>query len=221
MLEQVVEGDERRGLRVVSENVLGTRIESRWYAAYTRSRHEKSVAHLLQRKQVDTFLPLYGTVRRWENGDHRVELPLFPGYTFVRISLVNRLRVLEVPGVVRLVGFGGTPTPLDDEEVESLRQAISSGLNAAPHPYLTIGRRVRITAGALAGREGILVRRKGVVRVVLSIDLIQRSVAVEVDAYSIEPVLNSSVRCSPLQISAGYLTQGDPDSGLRCRTSNG
>jgi transcription antitermination factor NusG len=161
--------------------------EQRWYAAYTRSRHEKSVADLLLRKDVETFLPIYEMLRRWRNGDHRLQLPLFPGYTFVRIALRDRLDVLKVPGVVRLVGFNGTPTALDDEEVESLRRALSAGVKAAPHPYLTVGRRVHITAGPLAGREGILMRRKGTVRLVLSIDLIRRSILVDVDSNAVEP----------------------------------
>lgn len=169
--------------------IVGKPNGQRWYAAHTRSRHEKSVAHILERKQIETFVPLFRTVRRWKNGDHQVELPLFPGYAFVRIALVNRLQVLKVPGVVQFVGFRGSPAPLEDEEVESLRQAISSGVKAAPHPYLTVGRRVRVTAGPLSGREGILIRRKGHTRVVLSIGLIQRSVVADLDAQSIEPVL--------------------------------
>ncbi|HZT70966.1 MAG TPA: UpxY family transcription antiterminator [Terriglobia bacterium] len=161
--------------------------KARWYAAYTRSRHEKTVAHQLTSKGIETFLPLYETVRRWKNGDHRVQLPLFPGYAFARIELDDRLAVLKVPGVVRLVGFNGTPVPLEDAEVEGLREMLASGVRAVPHPYLTEGRRVRITAGPLAGREGILVRRKGAVRVVISIDLIQRSVLVDLDASELEP----------------------------------
>jgi transcription termination/antitermination protein NusG len=162
--------------------------EPRWYAAWTRSRHEKAVAEQLERKLVETFLPLYETVRQWKNGRHRVALPLFPGYAFVRIALRDRLEVLKVPGVVRLVGFNGTPTPLGDEEVESLRHALALGVRASPHPFLTVGRRVRITAGPLAGYEGILVRRKGSQRIVLSIDLIQRSIQLDTSAVSLAPV---------------------------------
>ena len=158
-----------------------------WYAAYTRSRHEKTVAEQLRGKGIETFLPLYRTVRRWRNGDHWVELPLFPGYAFARFALADRLPVLKVPGVVRLVGFNGVPTPMEDHEVEGLRRALATGVTAEPHPYLTEGRHVRITAGPLAGREGVLVRRQGTVRVVLSIDLIQRSVLVDVAADSLEP----------------------------------
>jgi transcription antitermination factor NusG len=158
----------------------------RWYAAYTRARHEKAVTEQLDRKSVETFLPLYETLRRWKNGQHRVALPLFPGYTFVRITLEDQLVILKVPGVVRLVGFNGSPAPLADEEVERLHQVLARGMRAEPHPFLSIGRRVRITAGPLAGHEGILVRRKGNMRVVLSVNLIQRSVALDMDALSLE-----------------------------------
>jgi transcription antitermination factor NusG len=163
--------------------------EPRWYAAWTRSRHEKSVADALKRKMIETFLPLYETVRQWKNGRHRVELPLFPGYTFVRIALCDRLEVLKAPGVVRLVGFNGTPTPLEDEEIENLQRALARGVRAEPHPFLTVGRRVRVIAGPLAGYEGILVRRKGGSHVVLSIDLIHRSVLVHLAANELEPYI--------------------------------
>lgn len=160
----------------------------RWYAVWTRSRHEKSVSDRLDRKDVETFLPLYSTIRRWKNGDHRVEMPLFAGYTFVRIRLEDHLQVLKVAGVVRLVGFGNAPAPLEDAEVESLRRALGAGIKAEPHPYLTAGRRVRITAGPLAGRVGLLVRWKNAVRVVLSVDLIQRSIMVDTEADALEIV---------------------------------
>lgn len=170
------------------ESVLSAAyLEPRWYAACIRSRHEKSVARQLARKSVEAFVPLYETVRRWRNGQHRVQLPLFTGYTFVRIALRDRLHILKVPGVVRLVGFNGMPVPLPDGEIERLRQALTSGTKAEPHPFLTAGRRVRITAGPLAGNEGILVRRRGILRVVLSIDVIRRSILVEVEANSLEP----------------------------------
>jgi transcription termination/antitermination protein NusG len=169
-------------------------LEPRWYAAWTRSRHEKRVAEQLERKSVETFLPVYETVRQWKNGRHRVSLPLFPGYAFVRIALRDRLEVLKVPGVVRLVGFNGAPTPLSDEEVEDLREALVQGVRAEPHPFLTIGRRVRITAGPLAGYEGIFVRRMGDPRVVLSIDLIQRSILLQIDATSLEPLVHGLPR---------------------------
>lgn len=162
--------------------------ELRWFAVHTRSRHEKSASEQLRYREVETFLPVYQSTRRWRNGDHDVQLPLFPGYTFVHIPLKDRLQVLKVPGVVRLVGFNGTPVPLEDQEVEGLRRALVIGIKAAPHPYLTIGRRVRITAGPLNGQHGILVRRKGAVRVILSIELIQRSVLVDLGVNELEPL---------------------------------
>lgn len=162
--------------------------EPRWYAAYTRSRHEKAVSDHLAERSIETFLPLYQTIRQWRNGRHRVELPLFPGYAFVRIALRDRLEVLKVPGVVELVGFSGMPAALEGEEIERLRKALAGGVKAKPHPYLTVGRRVRITAGPLIGREGILLRRKGETRVVLSIELIRRSILVDVELDALEPL---------------------------------
>jgi transcription antitermination factor NusG len=159
----------------------------RWYAVQTRSRHEKTASEQLRARQIQTFLPLYTVVRRWKNGDHQVELPLFPGYTFVRIPLKDRLHVLKVHGVARLVGFNGAPTPVDDNDIQSLQCALSSGMKTGPHPYVATGRRVRITAGPLVGYEGILLRRKGVNRVVLSVRLIQRSVVIDIDACEVEP----------------------------------
>jgi transcription antitermination factor NusG len=186
-------------------------LEPRWYAACTRSRHEKSVAEQLARKSVEAFVPLYETVRRWKNGQHRVQLPLFSGYTFARIALRDRLDVLKVPGVVRLVGFDGVPVSLPDDDIERLRQALTSGTRAEPHPFLTAGRRVRITAGPLAGNEGVLVRRHGIVRVVLSIEVIQRSILVEVEANSLEPVWGAgsfAQRHQNATVVKNFLVQG-------------
>lgn len=116
-----------------------------------------------------------------------LQLPLFPGYLFVRIALRDRLHVLRVPGAACLVEFNGTPAALPDEEIETLMRGLESGLHAEPYPYLTAGRRVRIKHGPLAGLEGIFLRRKGNWRVVLSLDLIRRSVSADIDASNIEP----------------------------------
>ncbi len=163
-------------------------LEPRWYAAYTRAQHEKRVAQYLEQCAVESFLPVYEAVHRWKDRKMRLQLPLFPGYVFVRLALCDRLQVLRVPSVVRLVGFNGAPTALAECEVESLRNALTNGVRAEPHPYLRVGRRVRITAGPLAGREGILKRWKGDFRVVLSTELIQRSILVDVDASAVVPV---------------------------------
>lgn len=159
-----------------------------WYAAYTSANHEKRVAAQFEGRGVQHFLPLYQTVHRWKDRRMRLELPLFPSYIFVHLPLRDRLRVLEVPGVARLVGFGDYAAPLPAEEIEMLRNGLSQELNAQPHPYLMAGRRVRITNGPLAGMEGILMRRKNNFRLILSINLIMRSIAVDVDVADIRPL---------------------------------
>ena len=156
--------------------------EQHWYAAYTCAHHEKRVAAELGAREVEHFLPLYSSVRRWKDRRVQLELPLFPGYVFVRLALRDRLRVVQIPSVVRLVGFGGLPTSLSDEEMEILRAGLLHSLRAEPHPFLTVGRRVRITSGPFAGLQGILKRKKSNFRVVVSLELIQRSVAVDVEA---------------------------------------
>jgi transcription antitermination factor NusG len=162
--------------------------EPRWYAAYTSANHEKRVAEQLEARAVEHCLPVYTSMRRWKDRRVTLQLPLFAGYVFVRMALRNRLQVLQVPGVARLVGFGGTPTPLPQDEIDALRAGLATGVRGEPHPYLNVGRRVRVKEGPFAGLEGILLRWKGNWRVVLSLDLIQRSVAVDVDASALEPV---------------------------------
>jgi transcription antitermination factor NusG len=171
-----------------------------WYAGYTASRHEKKVAEHLEQRSVEHFLPLYETVRRWNNGRHQVRLPLFPGYVFVRIALRDRLRVLQVPGFVRLVGFNGFPVPLPEADIERMREALQTGVCAEPYPYLTAGTRVEICTGPLQGLRGILLRRHGKCRVVLSVDLIMRSMVVEVDAAGLVPLKGSAAR--PVQMDS-------------------
>lgn len=162
--------------------LLASPVEQRWYAAYTCANHEKRVATQLVERNVEHFLPLYSSVRRWKDRRVNLELPLFPGYVFVRLVLTERLRVLQIPSVVRLVGFGSLPTALPDEEMEILRTGICESSRPEPHPFLTVGRRVRITSGPFAGLNGILKRKKNNLRVVVSLELIQRSVVVDVDA---------------------------------------
>ncbi len=139
-------------------------------------------------RSVDHFLPTYSSVRRWKDRRITLQRPLFPGYVFVRMALRDKLRVQQVPGVARLVEFNGTPAALPDKEIENLKQLISSGIHAEPHPYLAVGRKTRICVGPLAGLEGVVVRRKGRLRVVLSIDLVQRSVLVDVESSGLKPM---------------------------------
>jgi transcription antitermination factor NusG len=162
--------------------------EGHWYALYTCPRHEKRVAEQIEQRSISCFLPVYRSVRRWKDRRKELELALFPGYVFVRIDLKDRLRVLQLASVVRFVSFNGHPVSLPDGEVESLMNGLASGVCAEPHPYLTIGRRVRVRYGPMAGMQGILVRRKEGFRLVLSIDLIMRSVMLEVDEADVEPL---------------------------------
>jgi transcription antitermination factor NusG len=172
------------------ENVPGLN----WYALYTCPRHEKCVAQQIEQRSIPCFLPLYRSVRRWKDRRKELELALFPGYVFVRLALKDRLRVLQLPSAVRLVSFNGQPAALPEAEIEGLRQRLSLGGRLEPHPYLNVGRRVRVCGGPMQGLEGIIVRRKDRCRVVFSLDLIMRSVAVEVDESDVEPVTESKHR---------------------------
>src|ERR1039457_5289328 len=158
-----------------------------WYALYTYPRHEKLVAEQIERRDISCFLPLYRSVRRWKDRRKELELALFPGYVFVHIALQDKLHVLQVPGAVRLVTFNGQPAALPEQEIECLRNRQSNS-NIEPHPYLRVGRRVRVRSGPMHGLEGIIRRNKDKCRVVFSVDLIMRSVAVEVDEADLEPV---------------------------------
>jgi transcription antitermination factor NusG len=160
-----------------------------WYAAYTHSRHEKRVAQQLEARGIEHFLPLYRSVRRWKDRRKELDLVLFPGYIFVRLSLVDRLSVLRLPGVVRFVSFNGEPAALPGTDVEALRNGLTQGVRARHHPYLTAGRRVKVVNGPLAGAKGVLLRTKTNCRVVISIDAIMRSVSVEIDEADVMALL--------------------------------
>ena len=167
---------------------LASSIQAHWYAAYTRANHEKIVVEHLIQRSVEHFLPCYDSVRRWKDRNVRLQMPLFPGYVFVRIPLSDQMRVREIPSVARLVGFNGTPVALRDEEIHAMRNGLVQGVCAQPHPYLTVGRRVRVVGGPLAGLQGILLKRKKRTRFVISLELIMRSVAVEVDPAELQPI---------------------------------
>ena len=162
---------------------------TQWFAAYTTPRHEKHVAEMLAERRIETFLPLYRTARQWKKSCPVVlELPLFPTYVFVRIARQAQGAVLGMPGVLSIVGSSKQPWPLPDFEIEALRLGMQTR-KIEPHPYVKLGERVRIRAGVMTGVEGILVRRKNEFRVVLTLDTIMRSVAVEVDASDLEPAV--------------------------------
>jgi transcription antitermination factor NusG len=153
-----------------------------WYVVQTCAQHERRVSEQLGQRSIENFLPLYERVSQWKDRRVRLQLPLFAGYVFVRLAVCERLRVLKIPSVVRLVGFGGMPAALADEELDSIRNSLNFRLRAEPCPYLSICQRVRVHLGPLQGVEGILVRKKSGVRLILSVDLIQRSMSVEIDA---------------------------------------
>lgn len=162
--------------------------ELRWYAVYTCAQHEKSVAKQLALRSVECFLPLYERTSRWKDRRVKIEFPLFAGYVFARLAFKDRLCAVQAPGVVRLVGFNGHPTPLPDDEIHALRNGLSAARRAEPCRYVQVGRRVRILSGPLTGLEGILQRKKGATRFVISLHLIQQSVRVEVQAAELELV---------------------------------
>jgi transcription antitermination factor NusG len=160
-----------------------------WYAVQTRSRHEKCVAEQLRSKSMEAFLPIQRCRHKWKNGVVAdVELPLFPCYLFARAAAQERINLLRIPGVIGLAASTARPSAIPNEEIELLRQ-VTGSFRAEPHPFLNAGDTVRIVAGPLAGLEGILSRRKQQFRLVLSVQVIMRSIAIEVSELDIEPIL--------------------------------
>ena len=161
--------------------------ERHWFAAYTASNHEKKVEQQLHLRNIETFLPLYAVTRRWRNRTTvKVDRPLFSGYVFVRIACTESAQVLRIPSVRFIVGDGRKAVALPDNEIEALR----SGLRLRqvdPYPYVKVGARTRIRSGPFAGLEGLVIRKDDQLRVLLSLDLIKRSIAVHVNADELEP----------------------------------
>ena len=152
-----------------------------WFAVHVRSRHEKSVAHILSGKGLECFLPLCRGRRQWSDRVAQVDLPLFSGYVFCRMNLSNRMPVLTTPGIVRIVGVGRSPEPVDESEISAVQAIVRSGMSADPWPMPRIGEWVAIERGPLTGLEGVLVGVKRQLRLVVSVTMLQRAVAVEVD----------------------------------------
>ena len=162
--------------------------ESEWYALHTRPRHEKLVVERLMERGVETFLPIITEVHRWADRKRKVQLPLFSCYVFAKFipNKSERLRVLRVGGVLGLVGSHGEGTSIPDEQIDAVRTVVEGAAPWSSHPFLKIGQRVRIRSGALDGMEGILVSRNGSETLVISVDAIQRSLAVRVEGYQVE-----------------------------------
>jgi transcription antitermination factor NusG len=153
-----------------------------WFALHVRTRQEAGVAAHLQGMGYEKFLPLQKTSSRWSDRIKESETPLFPGYLFCRFDPQKRLPILKTPGVIQVVGYSRQPIPVEQSEIEALQALVASGLPSQPWEYLEVGERVRIEAGPLQGRTGVLVEFKGTKRLILSVTLLQRSVAVEIDA---------------------------------------
>jgi len=166
--------------------------EKVWYAAHTRHQHEKMVAGILANKGFEVFLPLYTEARQWRDRVKKVELPLFSCYVFLRGDLDRRLAIVTTPGVHGLVSSAGKLAAIPEEEIQAVRSVIENRINVEPHPFLKCGDLVRVKSGALSGLEGFLVRKKGLTRLVISVTLLERSVAAEVDASTVERVTTSA-----------------------------
>jgi transcription termination/antitermination protein NusG len=159
-----------------------------WWALYTRHQHEKVVAEMLTAKGFEVFLPVYDSIRRWKDRRKVLSLPLFPCYVFVRGRVDGRLPVVSTPGVHMLLTRGDQIAEVPEAEIGAIRRAVEGSFRVEPHPFLKIGERVRVTRGSLAGVEGILVRKKNLYRLILSVDMLAQSVGVEVDASDVEPI---------------------------------
>jgi transcription antitermination factor NusG len=159
-----------------------------WFALRLRSNFEKTTAQLLEYRGYEVFLPTYRTRRRWSDRVKEIEAPFFTGYLFCRIDMSHRLPVLTTPGVVGIAGRGKIPEPVGDHEIAAVRTIVESGLFSQPWPFLTAGDRIRVEYGPLAGTEGILTCVKGNYRLVASVSLLQRSVAVELDRDWVQPI---------------------------------
>jgi transcription antitermination factor NusG len=163
--------------------------ESPWYAIYTRHQHEKTVAQALTGKGLETFLPLHTATHDWKDRTKILSLPLFPCYVFFRGILEHsRLRIITTPGVYAIVSSGGHPAAIAATEIEMIRRVVESGGLLESHPFVKCGNRVRIKCGPFVGIQGILVRRKDKCRLVLSVEMLGKAAAVEVDEFQTEPI---------------------------------
>ena len=163
-------------------------LSRKWYAVATRYQHEKTAAQILEYKQFEVFLPLYKVRRRWVDRVKEISTPLFPGYLFVREGLGTWLPILTTAGVSGVVSCGGRPAAIPGSEIEGIRRIVESTLRVEPHPFLRSGDWVRVKYGPVAGVEGILLRKKNIARLVLSVEMLGKSAAVEVDASHVERI---------------------------------
>jgi transcription antitermination factor NusG len=179
---------------LISQNIdVRMQEGSNWWALYTRHQHEKAVAEMLSAKGLEVFLPLYESMRRWKDRSKLLSLPLFPCYVFVRGGLDRRLQIVTTPGVHMILSRGENFAVITEDEIQAIRRTVEGSFRVEPHPFLKCGERVRVTRGSLEGVEGILVRKKNLFRLVLSVNMLAQSVAVEIEASDVEPVIERGI----------------------------
>lgn len=176
-----------------ANGIASSRDGSAWYALHTRYQHEKTVAHILTSRGFETFLPLQTVARRWKDRSKRLSLPLFPCYVFLQGGLERRLDVVRTPGIHGFVGIAGQPAIVPQAEIEAVRRVVERGMQVEPYPFLRCGDWVRVVCGPLEGVEGMLVRKKNLFRLVLSVELLEKSAAVEVDVSMVERLATRSL----------------------------
>lgn len=166
--------------------------QPRWYACYTRARHEKQAAELLQQKQIESYLPLTPRISQWKDRKKRVEFPLFPSYVFGRFALADVHRVLSVPGISTIVRVNGQPTPVPDEDLENIRRFTAalaeSGVTPKPAPFFAEGERVRVTGGAFSGVVGHVIELRGRGRILVGLEAIGQGLEIDIDGSLLEPL---------------------------------
>jgi transcription antitermination factor NusG len=163
-------------------------LELRWYAVTVRHQHERQTERVLRSQGWDTLVPMYRSQRQWSDRVKEIELPLFAGYVFCRFALRDRLRVEDTPGVAHIVKFNGLAAPLEDREISEIQAMVGSGAKLSPWPFLRAGDRVQVVRGPLRGLEGTLLRDGGDTRLVVSVEMLQRSIAAEVDPAMVVPL---------------------------------
>lgn len=166
----------------------GTQFETAWYALYTKHQHEKNSVRLLCNKGFETLLPLYTSTRQWRDRTKIISLPLFPCYVFVKTDISRRLDLLNTPGIHSVVSSAGAPVSIPSREIEAIRRAVESGADVEPHPILQCGEEVRVVNGSLAGMQGKLLRKKNGNRLVVSIEMLGKAAAVEIDIRNVQRV---------------------------------
>jgi transcription antitermination factor NusG len=173
-----------------SPALLARSVEAEWYAVHTYPRHEKVVAERIQQHGLTAFLPMLTEVHRWSDRKKVVQLPMFSCYVFVQLVPTNeeRLRVLQTNGVISFVGSQRVGTAIPDDQIEAVRTLLEQNVTCTSHPFLKVGHRVKVRGGALEGLEGVFVSQNGDDSLVISVDAIQRSLAVRIDGYDVDPV---------------------------------